>query len=132
MKRIETFGIISFTLLLFTTFSVRTVNGQTMEREANFISLCSLLKIPLDNTDVIFMPPTSCRSCQKNILEILHLMPNVYVLHDKIDNCEVVASTQKCVGYKRVDVESKGFVKLYSALIKIRNSKVVEYRTLFK
>lgn len=132
MRRIETFGIISFTLSLFTTFSVQTVNGQTMEREANFISLCSILKIPLGNTDVIFMPPTSCRSCQKNILEILHSMPNVYVLHDKLDKCEVVAPTQKCVAYKRTDVESKGLVKLYSALIKIRNSKVIEYRILFK
>jgi len=131
------YGTIIYIIFLFLSFNYNCsdapkVGKVIFEREKELIEVCSMYNIPTQNTSIILMPPTKCRSCQVNALRILDSIPNAYIMYDKNDFCEAKYNTQKCIPYIDNEISKRGLVKFYSALLVIQEGKVIEYRILIK
>lgn len=101
------------------------------DREKELIEVLNQYKVPTNNTTtVVFMPPTKCSSCKLGALAILDTMHNVYILTGDTSFFKPQNHTQKLIQYDSQLVNKKGLVRLYSAIITIKQSRVTQYKAL--
>jgi hypothetical protein len=101
------------------------------DREQELIEVLNQYKVPTNNTTtVVFMPPTKCSSCKLGALAILDTMHNVYILAGDTSFFKPQNHTQKLIQYDSQLVNKKGLVRLYSAIITIKQSRVTQYKAL--
>ncbi|MFN3755574.1 MAG: hypothetical protein ACK4RM_01335 [Flavobacterium sp.] len=100
------------------------------DRELELIEVLNHYDVPTGNTTIVLMPPTKCSSCKLGALKVLDTMQNIYILTGDSSFCTPQNKSQKLIFYDPQLINKKGLVKLYSAIITIKQNKVIHYEAL--
>jgi len=100
------------------------------DRENELIDVLHQYDVPTINSTIVLMPPTKCASCKLGALKVLDTMQNIYILTGDSAFYTPKNSLQKLIYYDPVLIEKKGLVKLYSAIISLKDNKVTGYEAL--
>lgn len=100
------------------------------DRELELLEVLDHYQIPTNESLIVLMPPSKCSSCKLGALKALDTLQNVYILIGDSGSFKQKNTSQKLVYYDPQLINRKGLVKLYSAIIKIKNRKIINYDAL--
>lgn len=101
------------------------------DRELELIEVLNHYDVPTTNSTIVLMPPTKCSTCKLGALKVLDTLQNIYILTSDSAFYSPNNMSQKLIYYDPEIIRKKGLVKLYTAIIKFKNNKVIKYEGLF-
>lgn len=104
------------------------------EKQNRLLGALETSGIPVDNSVVLFLPPTSCKACIYGVSDVIDSFPDAFIYYASINENDKIEKlpTQTYVPYDKSILLKKGIMRYYAELIIIRNGEIVETRAISK
>lgn len=143
MKGYTTGGIFTYILLflfLFSSFvgcvlpqeeSKAQEENNQFDKYKELQELLQSLKIPMPNSKIVLMPTAVCVRCIKGANSVLDSVPYLTILHNEMDSCYSLLTTQNCKSYTEQAVIQRGLKEFYAQYFRFgKDGEIIEYRVL--
>ncbi len=104
------------------------------EKQIRLINAFETSGIPVDNSVVLFLPPTSCKACIYGVSDVIDSFPNAFIYYASINENDKIEKlpTQTYIPYDKSTLLKNGIMRYYAELIIIKDGEIVESRAISK